>query len=58
MYNEQVLQDLKDIRYILDYAAEWSLDTEVVWSALKAMKEDPSLTIKEAINVGANEWIK
>lgn len=58
MYNEQVLQDLKDIRYILDYAAEWSLDTEVVWSALKAMKENPSLTIGEAINIGASEWIK
>lgn len=58
MYSDQVLKELKSIRYILDYAADWSLDTEVVWSALNAIKENPSLTIEEAINIGASEWIK
>lgn len=42
----------------LSDAKEYGLQTEVVWSALKSMKENPNLTIEEAITNGFSEWIK
>ncbi len=43
---------------LLEEAAEAGLIAEVVVWALMAMKEDPTITVEDAINVGYNEWIK
>ncbi len=42
----------------LSKATEQGLETEVVTWALKYMKDNPNLTISEAITLGYNEWIK
>jgi hypothetical protein len=39
-------------------AKEYNLEVEVVWSALQAMKADPTQTVEEAIQEGLNEWMK
>jgi hypothetical protein len=39
-------------------ASAFGLENEVIASALVILKEEPSLTVLEAINEGINEWIK
>jgi hypothetical protein len=39
-------------------AYQMSLEVEVVTWALKYMKENPNLTIDEAITMGYYEWVK
>lgn len=51
-------EDIKVIGLRLASAKERNLETEVVLFALKAMKEDKSLTIAQAISEGFNEWVK
>jgi len=43
---------------VLKEANEWGMETEVVVWALKHLKDDPSLTIEEALICGLGEWIK
>lgn len=43
---------------LLEEAAEAGLIAEVVVWALMAMKEDPAISVDDAIIVGYNEWIK
>jgi len=54
----EIVQDLEYIHSLLDESAEYGLTTEVVFSALQAMKNDPKLTIAEAIQIGYDEWVK
>lgn len=46
------------VEYALSQAKEYNSEPEVVTYALKYMKEDPTLSIEEAINKGLDEWIK
>ena len=39
-------------------AAEYGLEAEVAYWALKEMKQNPSLSISDAIWIGLNEWVK
>ena len=39
-------------------AYQMSLEVEVVTCALKHMKENPNLTVDEAITMGYSEWVK
>ena len=50
--------DLKTIAAFLEEAAEYGLEAEVVYTALKHMQEDPNLTPAQAVQFGADEWIK
>ena len=52
------LREWESISEALRGASEFDLQVEVVWFALKAVKENPQLTIEEAINIGFDEWIK
>jgi len=52
------LSEFEAIQNALKGAAEFDLQIEVVWYALKAMKENSLLTIEEAITIGYEEWIK
>jgi len=52
---------VEDIHYIdslLDEAAEFGLMSEVVLTALQSMKQNPNLTIQQAIQIGYDEWVK
>jgi hypothetical protein len=50
--------DLRKISSILEEAAEYGLEAEVIYEALKIMQEDPSITPAQAVQLGADEWVK
>lgn len=52
------IDEFEAIQIALKGASEFDLQVEVVWYALKAMKENSRLSIEEAINIGFNEWVK
>lgn len=52
------LNELKYIANVLEWSQEYNMVPEVIWSALQAMKQDPSISIQEAMLYGYNEWIK
>jgi hypothetical protein len=55
---EDLTTAMSTIQFYLDHAAEAGLQAEVVAFALKYMKEDNSLKIREAIALGFQEWMK
>lgn len=55
---DEILKEFRAVEFALKEAINDGLEVEVVVFALKAMKENPSLTIEEAILVGYDEWIK
>ena len=42
----------------LEIAKEEGLEVEVIYTALKSMKENSQLSISEAIELGIKEWLK
>ena len=51
-------KEITTVSYLLTLANTYKLEAEIVTFALKYMKEDPSLTIEEAMSMGYEEWIK
>lgn len=56
--SEYIVRDMKNVSDMLDHADQLSLQVVVVTWALKHMKENPKLTITEAMTMGYKEWIK
>ena len=52
------MEELTTIHSVLSEAKEYGLETEVIWSALNSLKNNPTQTIVEAMENGINEWIK
>ena len=57
------LEKLKNMDKELDFinkrgltALDKNLLPEVVWSALNAMKEDSSISVEKAFEIGCKEW--
>ena len=50
--------DMKVISVLLDEAMEHGLELEVIYSALKAMREDETITPAQAFQMGCDEWIR
>jgi len=50
--------DMKVISVLLDEAMEMGLEVEVIYSALKTMREDDSITPAQAFQEAINEWVK
>ena len=50
--------DLRTIGAFLEEAAEYGLEAEVVYTALKSMQEDPTLNPSQAMQLGCDEWVK
>jgi predicted RNA methylase len=50
--------DMKVIEVLLDEAMEHGMEIEVIYSALKAVKEDPEITPAQAFQYGMDEWVK
>jgi len=48
--------DIQYIANLLGFVREHHLEAEVVYFAIKAMKNNPQLTIKEAFEAGCEEW--
>jgi hypothetical protein len=60
MVNQQddFLDQMQSVHDFLKSAKEWGLETEVVCWALQAMKNDPRLTLSQAMADGYYEWVK
>lgn len=50
--------EMKVISVLLDEALEEGLEVEVIYDALKLMREDDSLSPAQAFQEAINEWIK
>lgn len=48
--------DLNAVKKALKYAERFGLEIEVMSYALNAMKENPKLSLTEALNIGLQEW--
>jgi len=60
---QQIIQmgkqdELKTIAIFLEEAAEYGLEAEVIYTALKNMQEDSNLTPSQAMQFGMDEWVK
>jgi hypothetical protein len=59
MEKEMNITEQKDIiDKGLDTAIQFGLEVEVIYYALKAMKDNPKLTPAEAFVFGVAEWVK
>lgn len=56
--NDMDTNELDIVRNALNQSRDCGLDVEVVAWALQCMKEDPALSIGEAIELGFWEWAK
>lgn len=56
LYAMDTHDEMNAVSNMLTISSEFDLRNEVVWSALKAMKADPSITIDDACNAGLTEW--
>ena len=56
--NIDIFEELNVADSILKLASESGLGAEVFVFAVKAMKENPNLSIIESMYVGFDEWIK
>ena len=56
--NEEVEKQMEVIDSQLDKAIEYGMEVEVIYFALKYMKENPSSTPAEAFVMGITEWVK
>jgi hypothetical protein len=57
-YEYEIDKNYMTLMDSLDSAKEEGLEVEVVYTALKSMKQDPQLSISEAIELGMKEWVK
>lgn len=55
---ESVTEQMDAISEMLDTAIEFGLEVEVIYFALKYMKEDPAVTPAQAFALGVAEWVK
>jgi hypothetical protein len=57
-YEQELDKDFIDVADSLYLAKKKDLETEVVYTALKEMKNNPNLTISETILIALNNWLK
>jgi hypothetical protein len=48
--------DLKIVAKHLEYAREYNLEPEVVWSAIRYAQANPKAEILEVVNYGCADW--
>ena len=53
-----MLEEFEAVKNAIKGASEYGLEVEVIVFALKYMKENPRLTVKEAISLGYEDWVK
>jgi hypothetical protein len=50
--------DLAVIATLIEEAAEYGLEAEVIYTAIKHAQEDADISPAQAIQIGMDEWIK
>ena len=58
MINSEIIEELQTVKNLLLKSSEYGMQSEVVTWALQNMKENPSLSIGDAMEIGYSEWIK
>ena len=53
-----IVDEMNYIAECIISAEKYGLETEVIHCALQSMKQNPKLTIQEAMQSGVDEWIK
>jgi len=52
------VDDLLALTAALEIARDYSLEDECILWAMYAIKDNPSLSVKEAFDISLGEWIK
>jgi len=55
---QEAAAEMQVIGDLLDTALEFGMEIEVIYSALKYIKENPSASPAEAFALGVTEWVK
>ena len=50
--------EMKVISVLLDEAMEHGLEVEIIYSALKVMREDDAISPSQAMKEAMDEWVK
>lgn len=58
MKPSEIHDTLRTAELILEEARQFGVEAEVMTWAVIYMKEDPTMTVEEALICGSNEWIK
>lgn len=58
MQEQTTQQEMELISNMLDSALEYGMEVEVIYFALKYMKENPNISPAEAFALGVTEWVK
>jgi len=58
MINSEIIEELQTVNNLLLKASEHGMQSEVVTWALQNMKENPTLSIGDAMEIGYSEWIR
>jgi hypothetical protein len=56
--NTEISEQLDYIQMILESAKEWGLEAKVILWALQTIKDNPAISIEDAIAFGYNECVK
>lgn len=56
--DKKVLQEMEAISNMLDTAIDYGLEVEVIYWALKYVKDNPTVSPAEAFALGVAEWVK
>lgn len=51
-------RDMFSINSAINSADFNDLNVEIIWSAMNTLKQQPELSIEQAIECGVSEWIK
>ena len=54
----KTVSEIEYVDYLLKEASKYKLEAEIVVWALKAIQEDPELTVEQAMELGFQEWVK
>ncbi len=55
---QKEIDQMQAISSMLDEALEYGLEVEVIYWALKYMRENPTISPVEAFALGVTEWVK
>lgn len=55
---DDYLTSMDDVHIVLYNAKVYNLEVEVVYEALVLLKQNPTMSISEAIRGGYNAWVK
>ena len=55
---KETIEEMQLIGDMLDSALEYGLEVEIIYWALRYMKENPTTSPAEAFALGVAEWVK